>query len=186
MNDIELLVHKICTISLVLNNANTVQSSLLRINKVGSSLYLEVKAGFAGQYNDKIKEEVKGSEDAFIEVCATVGSNPISVSPLMRNENSEFDSSFEGYLWYNSGDDYFIYQNSKTDYSEEGIKFIDPYNEAEVFQTSLIYNTNQMKYLMLFSTMHLNPLKDNLKFFIRLELVDIAYDLLMQGYSYEV
>ncbi|EPE1232856.1 hypothetical protein ACSGOQ_006134, partial [Escherichia coli] len=69
---------------------------------------------------------------------------------------------------------------------EEGIKFIDPYNEAEVFQTSLIYNTNQMKYLMLFSTMHLNPLKDNLKFFIRLELVDIAYDLLMQGYSYEV
>ncbi|EMR6008061.1 hypothetical protein WJW27_004859 [Escherichia coli] len=186
MNEIELLSHKISTIATVLNNKNKVQSSLLRINKVGSSLYLEVKAGFAGQYNDKIREEVKGYEDAFMEVCAIVGSNPISVSPLMQNENSEFDSSFEGYLWYNAGDNYFIYQNSKTDYSEEGIKFIDPYNEAEVFQKSLIYNTNQMKYLMLFSTMHLNPLKDNLKFFIRLELVDIAYNLLIQGSSYEV
>ena len=180
MNEIELLAHRISTIMLILNNNHPISHVHgIHSQRTGGSLYVSLNENIAKNY---MEIEHHGDTSAKVDVGALISSNPVSASPLTRNVSS----GFEGYLWYNTNDDYFIYQHSNTNYDEDKFQFIDPYDEAEVFQQSLITKQHQMMYLMLFSTMHLNPLIKGLKFYIKLELVQIVYDLLMQGYSYEV
>lgn len=181
MNDIELLAHKISTIMLILNNNHPIsQIDGILSQRTGGSLYLTLTEVIARNYIDI---EIENSDAAGkVDVGALISSNPVSASPLTKGVST----GFEGYLWYNTNDDYFIYQHSNTNYDEDKFQFIDPYDEAEVFQKSLITKPHEMMYLMLFSTMHLNPLIKGLKFYIQLNLVHVVYDLLMQGYSYEV
>ena len=181
MNDIELLAHKISTIMLILNNNHPIsQIDGILSQRTGGSLYLTLTEVIARNYIDI---EIENSDaSGKVDVGALISSNPVSASPLTK----DVSTGFEGYLWYNTNDDYFIYQHSNTNYDEDKFQFIDPYDEAEVFQKSLITKPHEMMYLMLFSTMHLNPLIKGLKFYIQLNLVHVVYDLLMQGYSYEV
>ncbi len=184
MNEIELLAHKISTIMLILNNNHPIsQIDGILSQRTGGSLYLSINADIARKYIDiDIDVEIEYDTTGIVGVGALISSNPVSASPLTRNVST----GFEGYLWYNTNDDYFIYQHSNTNYDEDKFQFIDPYDEAEVFQKSLITKPHEMMYLILFSTMHLNPLIKGLKFYIQLNLVHVVYDLLMQGYSYEV
>ncbi|EKR8628452.1 hypothetical protein P9J96_000295 [Escherichia coli] len=181
MNDIELLAHKISTIMLILNNNHPIsQIDGILSQRTGGSLYLTLTEVIARNYIDI---EIENSDaSGKVDVGALISSNPVSASPLTKGVST----GFEGYLWYNTNDDYFIYQHSNTNYDEDKFQFIDPYDEAEVFQKSLITKPHEMMYLMLFSTMHLNRLIKGLKFYIQLNLVHVVYDLLMQGYSYEV
>ncbi|AIT14239.1 hypothetical protein PBI_121Q_349 [Escherichia phage 121Q] len=181
MNDIELLAHKISTIMLILNNNHPISKiDGILSQRTGGSLYLTLTEVIARNYIDI---EIENSDaSGKVDVGALISSNPVSASPLTKGVST----GFEGYLWYNTNDDYFIYQHSNTNYDEDKFQFIDPYDEAEVFQKSLITKPHEMMYLMLFSTMHLNPLIKGLKFYIQLNLVHVVYDLLMQGYSYEV
>ena len=181
MNEIELLAHKISTIMLILNNNHPIsQIDGILSQRTGGSLYLTLTEVIARNYIDI---EIENSDaSGKVDVGALISSNPVSASPLTK----DVSTGFEGYLWYNTNDDYFIYQHSNTNYDEDKFQFIDPYDEAGVFQQSLITKPHEMMYLMLFSTMHLNPLIKGLKFYIQLNLVHVVYDLLMQGYSYEV
>lgn len=181
MNEIELLAHKISTIMLILNNNHPIsQIDGILSQRSGGSLYLTLKEVIARNYIDI---EIENSDvSGKVDIGALISSNPVSASPLTRS----ISTGLEGYLWYNTNDDYFVYQHSNTNYDEDKFQFIDPYDEAEVFQKSLITKPHEMLYLMLFSTMHKNQLIKGLKFYIKLELVPVAYDLLMQGYSYEV
>lgn len=185
MNEIELLAHKISTIMLILNNNHPIsQIDGILSQRTGGSLYLSINANIARKYIDigDVDAEIEYDTTGIVDVGALISSNPVSVSPLTKGVSTRF----EGYLWYNANDNYFIYQHSNTNYDEDKFEFIDPYDEAGVFQQSLIIKPHQMMYLMLFSTMNLNPLINGLKFYIQLNLVHIVYDLLMQGYSYEV
>lgn len=181
MNEIELLAHKISTIMLILNNNHPItQIDGILSQRTGGSLYLSLTEVIARNYIDI---EIENSDaSGKVDVGALISSNPVSVSPLTKGVST----GFEGYLWYNTNDDYFIYQHSNTNYDEDKFQFIDPYDEAGVFQQSLITKPHEMMYIMLFSTMNLNPLIKGLKFYIHLNLVHVVYDLLMQGYSYEV
>lgn len=181
MNEIELLAHKISTIMLILNNNHPISKlDGILSQRTGGSLYLTLTEVIARNYIDI---EIENSDaSGKVDVGALISSNPVSASPLTKGVST----GFEGYLWYNTNDDYFIYQHSNTNYDEDKFQFIDPYDEAGVFQKSLITKPHEMMYLMLFSTMHLNPLIKGLKFYIQLNLVHVVYDLLMQGYSYEV
>ena len=182
MNEIELLAHKISTIMLILDKNHPISNiDGILSQRSGGSLYLTLKEVIARNYID-IEIENVGDASGKVDAGALISSNPVSASPLTRNASS----GFEGYLWYNTNDDYFIYQHSNTNYDEDKFQFIDPYDEAGVFQQSLITKPHEMMYLILFSTMHLNPLIKGLKFYIQLNLVHVVYDLLMQGYSYEV
>ncbi|EHU8781137.1 hypothetical protein N0S44_000372 [Escherichia coli] len=185
MNEIELLAHKISTIMLILNNNHPIsQIDGILSQRTGGSLYLSLNANIARKYIDigDVDAEIECDTTGIVDVGALISSNPVSVSPLTKGVST----GFEGYLWYNANDNYFIYQHSNTNYDEDKFEFIDPYDEAGVFQQSLITKPHQMMYLMLFSTMNLNPLINGLKFYIQLNLVHVVYDLLMQGYSYEV
>lgn len=181
MNEIELLAHKISTIILMLKNIKTLNSCTqdMRTTKNGGSLYLSIKADIAEKYID-IENEYRPND--IVDIASILESQPVSSSPLTENVST----GFEGFLWYNTSDASFVYQHEKTNYDTDIIQFINPNDEAEVFQKSLVHNAHQMLYLMLFSTMHKNQLIKGLKFYIKLELVPVAYDLLMQGYSYEV
>lgn len=181
MNEIELLAHKISTIMLILNNNHPIsQIDGILSQRTGGSLYLTLKEVIARNYIDI---EIENSDaSGKVDVGALISSNPVSASPLTKGVST----GFEGYLWYNANDNYFIYQHSNTNYDEDKFQFIDPHDEAGVFQQSLIIKPHQMMYLMLFSTIHLNPLIKGLKFYIHLNLVHVVYDLLIQGYSYEV
>ncbi|MDI0804320.1 hypothetical protein NEM02_24800 [Escherichia coli] len=183
MNDIELLAHKISTIMLILNNNHPISKiDGILSQRTGGSLYLTLTEVIARNYIDIEIENSDASGKVNVGAGALISSNPVSASPLTKGVST----GFEGYLWYNTNDDYFIYQKSNTNYDEDKFYFINPNDEAEVFQKSLILTHHQMLYLMLFSTMHLNPLIKGLKFYIQLKLVHVVYDLLMQGYSYEV
>jgi hypothetical protein len=182
MNEIELLAHKISTVMLILDKNHPISNiDGILSQRSGGSLYLTLKEVIARNYID-IEIENVCYTSAKVDAGALISSNPVSASPLTRNVST----GFEGYLWYNTNDDYFIYQHSNTNYDEDKFQFIDPYDEAGVFQQSLITKPHEMMYLKLFSTMHLNPLIKGLKFYIQLDLVHVVYDLLMQGYSYEV
>ncbi|HAO2062271.1 TPA: hypothetical protein IHJ80_005265, partial [Escherichia coli] len=116
------------------------------------------------------------------KVCfaAFAQGNPEQASPVIY-ENSE------GYLWVNTND-YFFYDLKQNDEVEARIDLIDISSDcsSELFQKSLLYSPRQIHYLKLFSSLYANPLIKGFKFYIKIPYLSNVYDILMQGYSYEV
>ncbi|HCQ0858661.1 TPA: hypothetical protein OGU99_000587 [Escherichia coli] len=171
MNEIELLTHKISTIMLMLKNNHPIHKYIdideLRIeDRHGKLSFMFHNANNAGNVN--------------VCIAAFTQANPVQTSPVVY-ENKE------GYLWVNTND-YFFYDLKQDDEVEERIDLIDISTDcsAELFQKSLLYSPRQMHYLKLFSSLYANPLIKGFKFYIKVPDIQAVYDILMQGYSYEV
>lgn len=168
MNEIELLTHKISTVMLMLKNKHPIHKYIY----IGD---LRIEDRY-----DKLSFIFKDESNAKVCFAAFTQANPVQTSPVIY-ENSE------GYLWVNTND-YFFYDLKQNDEVEERIDLIDISTDcsAELFQKSLLYSPRQIHYLKLFSSLYANPLIKGFKFYIKIPYLSNVYDILMQGYSYEV
>ncbi|HGF4276880.1 TPA: hypothetical protein ACF6L5_001562 [Escherichia coli] len=168
MNEIELLAHKISTVMLMLKNNHSMHKYIY----IGD---LRIEDRY-----DKLSFLFKDESNAKVCFAAFAQGNPEQASPVIY-ENSE------GYLWVNTND-YFFYDLKQNDEVEARIDLIDIRTDcsSELFQKSLLYSPRQIHYLKLFSSLYANPLIKGFKFYIKIPYLSNVYDILMQGYSYEV